>query len=173
MSSIYELPPIEKASRLTRIREEMLMRIVLGEAVMMYSEWLLRGTLGETFRPTIALAVFPTLEEGRDLQYVALVDAHRPVIEYWREIDQLELPQRIRVLETIDFAGAPMPGEQTMKVLSQQVLAPEMPSSIMVFSRPEERKVDSAYLFAPTIIPPSVAFRQIAELAKQHLESVI
>lgn len=159
------------------VRRQNILHIVKGDERDWYSEWMLRGTLGEPFEPTCILAVFPTLEGSHELFLLALTaDGVRPAIEYWRDVAALDLPERVLVLETFDYAvygDIPGQGQTILDEMSTQVLAPGLPSTMVLFNKPKNGELESAYLLAPTLVPPSVALKQITELAKVHLSYLV
>ena len=69
-----ELPPIENEQHLEQIRQELMRDIVSGKAKEQYSEWLLRGTLGEVLEITAAVALFPNINGTLDARFLPLTD---------------------------------------------------------------------------------------------------
>ncbi len=162
-----------RKKELKQTREGLIREIVDGRAREYYSEWLLKGNLYEDFNPTLVLAVFPNIYGNHDLHVFPRVDGAESSFDYWKRAASLELPQRIRDLEASQYApfgDINAVGQQILEDLTQKVLTPKWPSAMIVFSKPGEDQPESVYLFAPTLVPPSVVFRQITDLATQHIQ---
>ena len=90
-------------------------------------------------------------------------------MNYWLVVSQLALTERVKDIEAANYQRYPdiiANGEFIMAYMSRKVLAPILPSSLVLFGQPAEDTHESAYLIAPTLIPPSVALRQITTFAE-------
>lgn len=164
----------ENALDLTQIRDGVLVDILSGRADAYYSNWMLTGESDQGYNPTYAIAVFPNDEGGVDLHGLALRDDVKEEDEYWRDSAGLVLPERVTSLESfkyISYGNIQETGERILSDMSREVLSPNLPSAVILFNKQKGGMSDTAYLFAPTPIPPSIALKQITELAKKHVES--
>lgn len=163
----------EELQRLKRIR---MAEIIKGVHISQYSEWVLRGIPKEPFRPIIAIGIFPTPALTQK-QYIlepeiySPRDTQKPLIGYWKEITTLPFPERVKELERRNYRQLVGAGDQILEELSLDLARDLLPSSMIVFSKPDADKQESAYLICPTILPPSAAYRQIQLQARQYLHS--
>jgi hypothetical protein len=163
----------EELQRLKRLR---MAEVIRGVHVSTHSEWILRGIPKEPFRPTVAIGIFPT-PAATPRQYIlepeiySPRDIQKPLIEYWREITALPFPDRVKGLERQNYRQLVEIGDQILEELSLGLARDLLPSSMIVFSKPDANKQESAYLICPTIFPPSAAYRQIQLQARQYLHS--
>jgi hypothetical protein len=151
--------------------------VAVGKHKGQFSEWLLRGELGEVYNPTIALAFFPTPAENEQkwaYQPVPfyLGDIPRTAEEYWHASLDLPLPERVTNLESKLYKHMVHQGEWMLKSYSIVLMRQLLPSSMIVFSTPDASSQESAYLFAPSSVPPSAAYRHFMAEAKAVVQAV-
>ena len=152
-------------------------QIINGEYFSTYSEWLLRGALEASFRPTAVVGIFamPVVGINRSpLMYeseLAVYDefSSKELLEYWKEIVGLPYPDRVKAIEQMHYRHFVEQGNQILQQAKSELAMNLMPSAMIVFSQPEPSSQESAYLVAPTIIPPSAVYRFMLDQARQNL----
>lgn len=143
-----------------KISETNVARIVELKEADKYSEWLLKGQLGETYFPVAVVAAFYA-GETISIMYKSIWTA-KQLDDYKQQIATLELPERVRQREREQYQFlVTNVGERLFFRLAPQFSLNLRPSSVLVFSDPGNTKEESVYLISPTLAPPSPALRFI------------
>lgn len=148
-------------------------QLVAGEFRDVFSEWLLRGNLGEPFEPTVALAIFPTpattltgfIHEPEE-EIIGVVS--RAIPDYWQETLSLSLPERVKILEKRNYKDLDERGGSILQLSVTELARNLLPTAMIVFNQPEGSTTESAYLFSPTIISPSAALEFFQNEARRY-----
>jgi hypothetical protein len=157
-----------------QFRQHQMVDLISGKYQDFYSEWIMSGVLGEKFSPSVAIALFPMphISPGHEIivpQVLPFTQDHDSLFYYWNRIREMKLPQRAADYEHIYFAGLAGYEDEILKQSIRGIVRNFMPTAMVVFSRPtpEIKHVsdESAYLFCPTIVPPSAVYRHVIQYA--------
>jgi hypothetical protein len=150
--------------------------ILEGKHQNTFSEWLLRGNLGEPFVPTAVLAVFPTPAVNSErfvYERVAFMgpegDSPERQKRYWEDILTLNLPERVKSLEALQYGPLAGGQEDMLSHLKISLATALMPSVMVAFSKSPTSEQESAYLICATMLPPSEAYKHIVDQAGKEL----
>lgn len=158
----------EELQQIKRLR---MSEIVVGEHRARYSEWLLRGKLGERFDPSAMLAVF-AIPANTNTGYIFETEAFKDpkslkeIMEYWKDVALLTLPPRVIGVERVNYQGLERIGDRILVDYLNSLIPDVMPPAMVAFSRSDSSNRESAYLFSPTLVPPSAAHRFMVEQAR-------
>lgn len=155
-------------------KQKQMRRIVHGGMQQYYDEWVLRGTPGETYHPTVALGIFPTVvvnDQGYMFEHeVTVLDInHRPLDEYWRDASSLPLTERVSQYEALYFSHLQDKKQEVFDGYVRVCLENILPSGIFLFSRPQPGGKEFAYMVSPRFVPPSVTYRHLIEQARLEI----
>lgn len=158
------------------LKRGQIQRILSGSYQSTYSEWCLRGAPGESPDKIVSVvAIFPTpavVELVTEPTYAfepesLLVRSSRSLVEYWRDVTQLQIPRRVSALEGFQYRQLAEVGDQILQQYIFNLMGELLPTAMVAFfeSRGNGQE-EAAYLVCPTIIPPSAAFRHILNQAQ-------
>lgn len=175
-----EIPPGFSEEILEELRQNRMSELINGEYEHAFDDWLLAGERGEPFNPSIAIAIFPMPARGGGIvflpQYSEYAQDHDPITAYWRRISTLSLPERANEYERKYFKELARRGDAILYANLPSLALKLLPTGLIVFSRPNPQtttsSTESAYLFSPTLVPPSATYRHVQLQAKKHLKKL-
>lgn len=157
-----------------QIKQKAMADIITGQYLNTYDEWVLRGTPKEQLNQTVVLGIFPTpaltpVKYLFEPEVLVVDENHRPIAEYWKDTVALPFTKRAHEYEQRYFKDLVNYGDYILQKYLYTLIGNILPSAMMLFGRTNQSDVESAYLIAPRIVPPSAVYKHMIEQANLHL----